>query len=86
MCASNEADHMAVLGEKFMEFRITGKKIALLAGTRVALGVGIGLLLARRLSRRKGTVAGIALACGGAVSTIPLAIAIQRARRRLEAA
>jgi hypothetical protein len=57
---------------------ITGRKMGLLAGTRVALGIGIGLLLARRLSHRKGAVLGIALTGAGALSTIPIAIAIGR--------
>jgi len=57
---------------------LSGRKIGLLAGTRVALGIGIGLLLSRRLSRRKSGVLGFALASAGALSTIPLAIAIGR--------
>ena len=64
-----------------MKHTLTGKKLALLAATRVALGVGIGLLLSRRLSHRKSKAAGIALAAAGAVSTIPLAIAIRRIGR-----
>jgi hypothetical protein len=63
-----------------MQRTLTGKKIALIAGTRVALGIGIGLLLARRLTYRQARVAGIALASAGALSTIPIAIAIRRKR------
>lgn len=63
-----------------MERTVTGKKLALIAGTRVALGIGIGLLLSRRLTFRQARVAGIALASAGALSTIPLAIALRRRR------
>lgn len=65
-----------------MERTLTRKKIGLIAGTRIALGIGIGLLLARRLSHRQSKVAGIALACAGAVSTIPLAIMVHKIRAR----
>jgi hypothetical protein len=65
--------------EVFMRERgLTIPEIALLGGTRVALGVGIGLLLAGRLNddQRKG--AGLALAAVGALTTIPIAINIIR--------
>jgi hypothetical protein len=45
-----------------------------LAATRVALGVGVGLLLAGRLPRRARVNAGRALATIGALTTIPLAL------------
>jgi hypothetical protein len=44
----------------------------LIAGTRVALGVGIGLLLSDRLSRDQRKGAGWALFAVGALTTIPL--------------
>jgi hypothetical protein len=49
-------------------------EIMLIGGTRVALGVGIGLLIADKLSddTRKG--AGWALLAIGVLSTVPLAI------------
>jgi hypothetical protein len=65
-----------------MERILTGKKIALLSGTRVALGVGIGMLLSRRLSNKRRRAIGLALAGAGALSTIPLAIVIGRSRFR----
>jgi hypothetical protein len=44
----------------------------LLAGTRVALGVGIGLLISERLTRDQRKGAGLALLAVGVVSTIPI--------------
>ena len=55
---------------------LTIPEIVLLGGTRVALGAGIGLLVAGRLNddQRKG--AGLALAIVGALTTIPIVINI----------
>jgi len=55
---------------------LTIPEIMLIGGTRVALGAGLGLLLAGRLNddQRKG--AGLALALVGALTTIPIAINI----------
>jgi hypothetical protein len=62
------------------ETRLSLPNLALLVGTRVALGVGLGLLIAGYLSRgaRKGL--GAALLGLGAVSTIPLALKIVAGR------
>ncbi|HZC43291.1 MAG TPA: hypothetical protein VE195_03895 [Acidobacteriaceae bacterium] len=49
-------------------------EIMLLAGTRVALGVGLGLLLSTKLDNNQRRAAGLALAFVGAVTTIPLAM------------
>ena len=51
---------------------LTIPEIILLGGTRVALGIGVGLLIAGRLNdeRRKG--AGVALTVVGALTTIPI--------------
>jgi hypothetical protein len=46
--------------------------IALIAGTRVALGAGLGLLLADRLNPDCRRAAGWALFAVGALTTIPL--------------
>lgn len=46
--------------------------ISLIAGTRVALGAGIGLLLANRLSSDGRRAAGWALTTFGVLTTIPL--------------
>jgi hypothetical protein len=44
----------------------------LLAGTRFALGVGIGLLISERLTKDQRKGAGLALLAVGVVSTIPI--------------
>jgi len=54
------------------EIRIPLPEIGLIAGTRMALGVGIGLLIADRLSREQRQAAGIALVAIGGLTTIPL--------------
>ena len=50
--------------------------IILIGGTRVALGVGVGLLIARRLSESARNAAGVALLAVGALSTVPLALKV----------
>jgi hypothetical protein len=54
------------------ERTLTMPEIMLIAGTRVALGVGIGLLLADKLNEERRRGAGYALLAFGALSTIPL--------------
>jgi hypothetical protein len=49
-------------------------ELALLAGTRVALGTGLGLLLAGTLNPAQRRAVGWSLFAVGVVSTIPLAI------------
>jgi hypothetical protein len=58
------------------ERRLTIPEIMLIAGTRAALGAGVGLLVAGMISddTRKG--AGKALMAVGVLSTIPIAIGI----------
>ncbi|HVE84385.1 MAG TPA: hypothetical protein VND93_16130 [Myxococcales bacterium] len=53
-------------------------EIALIAGTRVALGIGVGLLLAQKLAAGARKKAGLALVSLGALSTIPLAFRLFR--------
>jgi ABC-type anion transport system duplicated permease subunit len=53
------------------ERRFTISEIATIAGTRVALGMGIGMLLSGRLSRDQRKAAGIALLVVGAATTVP---------------
>jgi hypothetical protein len=60
-----------------MERRVTPEMI-LWTGTRVALGVGIGMLVSRGLSNDARKSTGIALTAVGAFTTIPLAISIFR--------
>src|SRR5689334_24986557 len=59
-----------------MERTLSIPDLILIAGTRVALGVGIGLLLSGRLSRDQRKAAGLALVGVGAATTIPLAISV----------
>ena len=51
-------------------------ELFLIAGTRVALGAGLGLLIGGKLSRDTGKGAGWALLAVGALTTIPLAIGV----------
>ncbi len=55
------------------EHELTIPEIGLIAVTRVALGVGIGLLLSNRISYRQRKTAGLALALFGGLTTIPIA-------------
>lgn len=55
---------------------LTFPEIILLAGTRVALGVGLGLLVSDKLSRDARRGAGWALFAIGALSTIPIAMEV----------
>jgi hypothetical protein len=54
------------------EIRIPLPEIGLIAGTRAALGVGIGLLLSEYLSREQRQAAGWALVAIGGLTTFPL--------------
>jgi hypothetical protein len=58
------------------ERRLTLPEIMLIVGTRVALGTGIGLLLAERLSDDQRRGAGWALLAVGALSSIPLVMSV----------
>ena len=63
---------------------LSAPEIAMIAGTRVALGMGIGLLLSGRLSRDQCKGAGVALAVVGAITTIPLAVQVITSGRHTE--
>ena len=52
---------------------VTLPELALIAGTRVALGAGVGLLLGERLDSKQRRAAGIALLAVGVLTTFPLA-------------
>jgi hypothetical protein len=58
------------------ETRITFPDLILVAGTRVALGAGLGLLLADRLPGEQHRAVGWTLFLVGALSTIPLAFEV----------
>ena len=51
---------------------LTVPEIMLIAGTRVALGIGIGLLIAPKLPRDTRKGAGCALLAFGVLSTVPI--------------
>ena len=62
-------------------------EIGLIAGTRVALGVGIGLMLAGKIDRRQRKNLAWTLVTVGGLSTIPLVInVIRKAKRPMELA
>ena len=58
------------------ETRLTFPELALVGSTRGALGAGLGLLLADRLSPEQRRAVGWTLLLVGALSTIPLAFEI----------
>ena len=51
-------------------------EVALVAGTRVMLGAGLALLLGGRLTGKQKQTAGWALFLTGALTTIPLVVAV----------
>jgi hypothetical protein len=53
---------------------LTIPEIGIIAGTRVALGVGIGLLISEKLDLSERRAAGWALFAVGALTTIPIVI------------
>ena len=58
------------------ETRISLPELALVAGTRAALGAGLGLLLADRFSTEERKAVGWTLFLVGALTTIPLAFEV----------
>jgi hypothetical protein len=54
------------------ETQLTIPELVLIAGTRVALGTGVGLLIGEKLSQDARRGAGWALVVVGALSSIPL--------------
>lgn len=59
-----------------IETKVTVADIILIAGTRVVLGAGIGLLLSSRLNNDQRKAAGLSLALVGGLITIPLALGV----------
>ena len=59
-----------------LDRRINLPTLALIGGTRVALGVGIGMLLGNRMTSEQRQACGWALFAVGAVTTIPLALEV----------
>lgn len=64
------------------ETTLTIPEIALIGGTRAALGAGLGLLLAERLTSDQRRGAGWALLAVGALTTIPIVIGVLSKTRR----
>ena len=58
------------------EAQVTLPELALIAGTRAALGAGLGLLLADRLPEGQRKAVGWTLVLVGAISTVPLALEV----------
>jgi hypothetical protein len=58
------------------------RTFAFIVGTRAALAVGVGLLVAGRLAAARRRTIGAALVAVGAVTTIPAAISVMRGLRR----
>lgn len=61
---------------KLKERKVTLPELILVAGTRAALGVGVGLLVKDKLNKDQRRGAGLALVILGGLSTIPLALEI----------
>ena len=57
-------------------------EIGFIAGTRAALGAGLGLLLADKLDRRRRNKIGWVLLTIGAVTTVPVVVNVIRKARR----
>ena len=68
------------------ETRVTLPELALIGGTRAALGAGIGLLLADCLTQDQRRAVGWTLLLVGAISTVPLAVEILAGLRPRELA
>jgi hypothetical protein len=52
---------------------VTLPELALIAGTRVALGAGLGLILGERLDAKQRKAVGLTLLAVGVLTTFPLA-------------
>ncbi|HEY2584994.1 MAG TPA: hypothetical protein VGI81_04425 [Tepidisphaeraceae bacterium] len=55
-------------------------EIGLIAGTRAALGAGLGLLLASRMNPDQRRAVGWTLVAVGAITTIPIAVQLIRSQ------
>ena len=62
------------------ERSFTIPELILIAGTRVALGAGVGLLVAGRIGRDTRKGAGLALLAFGALTTIPIVAGVLEKR------
>jgi hypothetical protein len=66
------------------EINLTVPEIGLMVGTRVALGVGIGLLLSNQLNKDERKAAGFALLSVGILTTIPIVVGVLAKHRGAE--
>jgi hypothetical protein len=55
-----------------LERKLNMAELILIAGTRMVLGAGLGLLLSTRMNNDQRKAAGLSLALVGAFTTIPL--------------
>jgi hypothetical protein len=78
---TGHADALKIREKVMREIQIPIPEIALIAGTRGALGMGIGLLLADQMTREQRRAAGLALVAVGVVTTFPLIVDIWGRRR-----
>jgi hypothetical protein len=65
---------MSIVSKKV---NITVQEIALIAMTRVVLGIGAGLLLSNALKKNARRAVGLSLLLVGAATTVPLALRIR---------
>jgi len=68
-------------GGNMKKTKLTLPELALIAGTRAALGGGVALLFGDRLDKKQRKAVGWALFLIGAVTTIPLGIFVLGKRR-----
>jgi hypothetical protein len=68
-------------GGNMKKTKLTLPELALIAGTRAALGGGVALLFGDRLDKKQRKAVGWALFLIGAVTTIPLGIFVFGKRR-----
>jgi hypothetical protein len=64
------------------EVTLRAPDLMLLVGTRVALGIGVGLLVATRLEERARKSAGVALLLVGALTTLPILLNVRAGAAR----
>jgi hypothetical protein len=61
------------------QMTVTVPDVILIAGTRVALGIGVGLLISTKLREEARRAAGVALLAVGVLTTLPLALKLRSA-------
>jgi hypothetical protein len=71
-CATGCAGEALPHHDSMKERSLTTAEIGLIAGTRIALGIGIGLLISNMLNKDQRKAAGIALLAVGVATTVPL--------------